>query len=117
MLSAPIMLRRRGRLQVAALRWLALFSLLFATPVPQQMVSTAASLLEHASGECGDCDDGDCCPAPCQGCDCCAHSCPLTIVRVAIPLLLSAPGEWMAAQRQALHSSEYVSPPFRPPTA
>lgn len=97
------------------LRSFALFALLFATPLTQQLATQVLSAVAHEDGDCGDaCEEGDCCPAPCTACHCCAHSRALVSAPLAIQSV-STPGELPCLHPEELHSSGYVSPPFRPP--
>jgi hypothetical protein len=104
-------------------RGLALLALLFftpfaATPIAQFVVPTAASSIAAETGACADdCkEDGDCCPAPCVACSCCAHSTPVAIAAPDLPNV-PAPGGRTIDRPADLPSPGFVSLPFRPPTA
>lgn len=121
MLRAAVVLRRPptrcSRWRATWLRLFALLVLAFAMPSSQDMISPLVSLVAHQSDGCrGDCDDGDCCPAPCQACHCCAHAKALA----AAPFVLAVfqlPEVLLNLQPREHRSSGYVSPPFRPPTS
>ena len=108
--------RDRRRWWAAALRCQAVVALVFATPIAQQAFAQLASVIAHATDDCEEeCEDGDCCPAPCTTCHCCAHSSALAVVPLAVPHLCE-PGEFVNLVPADLELSGYSSSPFRPPT-
>lgn len=121
MLRAAVACRRvrlrRSSWRATWLRWFALLVLVFAMPSSQDVISPVVSLIAHQADGCeDDCDDGDCCPAPCQACHCCAHAKALAVGAFAVPAF-QAPGELLSLQPRERISAGYVSPPFRPPTS
>jgi hypothetical protein len=98
-------------------QWSALTALLLATPIVQQTLTEAASLIAH--DDCG-CDD-DCresghCPGPCQTCLCCVHCNMITTASLVMPRrsALRTPLQLQGDDRSA---EGHLSRPFRPPIA
>jgi hypothetical protein len=119
----PAALKRRRALGrtaawwAASLRWLALIVLIVATPIAQQVYGQVASVIVHATDDCAEeCEEDDCCPAPCTTCHGCAHSSALAVVLPALPILCES-DEFVNIVLADLDLSGYVPPPFRPPTA
>jgi hypothetical protein len=112
---------RRHTLQhqrvVRWLHWSALTALLLATPIVQQTLTEAATLIAH--DDCG-CDD-DCresghCPGPCQTCLCCIHCNMIATAPFVLPKR-SALRRPLQLQREDRATEGHFSRLFRPPIA
>lgn len=110
-------LRRWTRAWKVVWLWcVTLSAIFFVTPVSQQLSQHVVSVIaEHVDDCADDCEEGDCCPGPCEACHCCVHVSALALAPLELP------GVPAAVQLVSLHaegrqSMGYASPPFRPPT-
>jgi hypothetical protein len=88
----------------------------FASPVPQQAALHVISIVaEHVDDCADDCEEGDCCPGPCEACHCCVHVGAIALAPLELPGLHAAV-QLVVLHAEGRQSAAYVPAPFRPPT-
>jgi hypothetical protein len=108
-------LRRRQAWKVVWLWCLTLIAISFA-PVPQQVAQHVVSVIAENVDDCADdCEEGDCCPGPCEACHCCVHVSALALVPLELPGVPAAV-QLVGLYAEGRQSTGYATPPFRPPT-